>query len=151
MTPTLLTLPRELRDKILSYLIASHTPPLKEASKEESERRTTLKDIKMKSWDPVHPLMHVKRLNRAEFIPTLLVNRQLHAETMAVIELFPKNYVIHAILVNEKQLWPTWVSAPAFTTRIERLHFSVKSVGPRLEGRSGWRIGDGSPPPITAS
>jgi hypothetical protein len=137
----LLQLPRELRDKILNCLIASHTqPPI---SGSNPENRSGL--------EKGYRIMHVKSLNRAELIPTLLVNHQLHDETMTAIGLFPNNYVMQAILVNEEQLWPTWVSVPKLTSRIDRLHFSLQSVGLRVRKRCTWRGGCGGPPLITVS
>lgn len=145
-TPTLLTLPRELRDKLLSLLIACHTDAPKEA--DDPENREVLNDIDVSDWHYGHA-MHVKRLNRVDLIPTLLVNRQLKAETEAAIELFPNDYALHAMLVNDRQLWPTWTRIPKLVSNVDNLHFSVKSVGPGPDGRrSIWAGGCGGPPII---
>jgi len=109
-TPTssrLLDLPRELRDKVLADLISIPDQPPKDWS--PSLHRRPLIDIEYKSW--FYYGRHNKYLynNHPNFIPTLLVNRQLRAETQAAIKIHPlrTSYMIDVMLVNEKELWPT--------------------------------------------
>lgn len=84
-TPTLLTLPRELRDKLLSLLIACHTDAPKEA--DDPENREVLNDIDVSDWHYGHA-MHVKRLNRVDLIPTLLVRNPFCYSRGLVTRLF---------------------------------------------------------------
>jgi hypothetical protein len=122
---SLLDIPREVRDKILSFVIdAPSTAP---AGPYVGNRQEL--------WD-----------NRTESIPTLLVNRQLHAETLAAIALLSTkhSYVLDIMIVNEDELWPTWLSVPSLTTRVDKVYVAFRTFGIG-KGLCGFTRGDGGP------
>lgn len=62
-----------------------------------------------------------QHLNRTDAIPTLLVNHQLHAETMAAIKRLPKRncYTLDVMLLDEEHYVYSW--DPVFLMRTDSL------------------------------
>jgi hypothetical protein len=82
-------------------------------------------------------------------VPTLLVNRQLHSETLAALKLLPTkhSYVLDIMFVNEHCLCLTWLLVPEVTTRVDRVYATLRTVTTGENGRA-FMGGDGSPPRI---
>lgn len=87
-------------------------------------------------------------MNRTESIPTLLVNRQLRDETLAAIDILPSKYTydLDILLVDGKFLYPTWLSIPALTNVVDRLHTSIRIDLTAARQYQGFRLGCGGPP-----
>jgi len=59
----------------------------------------------------------------------LFVNKQLRAETLSAIQRLPKNYLVDLMLVDEMQLWPTWLSIPCLTTAVDKVQANIRMIG----------------------
>ncbi|KAH6662116.1 hypothetical protein B0J14DRAFT_310377 [Halenospora varia] len=149
--PSLLDLPRELRDKILSSVISAPTvaPIDHSVIVERAELRCPPSD----GWYRDEGVKYLTRMNRIEAIPTLLVNRQLHAETVATIETLPTKYTyqLDILIVEGSELWPTWVSVPALTNQVDKVctTFRIDHTG-ELSYKL-FTLGCGGPPMIVWS
>lgn len=153
--PCLLTLPREIRDKILELVICDERAPPPNPTAASSDR-TLLNDIECRSWHygPWHNKYEGQGPNGAyttNSIALLLANRQLSAETQDALERLPTTYSygLDVMFVDEKELWPTWVSVPALSPRVDSVVATFRIFGTwDGEGRFPFRLGDGSPPEI---
>jgi len=144
--PALLTIPLEVRDRILAEVvsaerIASHDPDI--------ENRVQLRDVKFKGWKAGKNIMYEKENSRITQIPTLLVNHQLHLETLAAIKRLPTkhSYVLDMMFVDERWLCPTWLSVPCLSMRVDKVYAALRTVNKGRRGRA-FSGGDGSPPEI---
>lgn len=148
---SLLQLPRELRDRIL--ILAISTPVTAPTTHIEAGDRVQLQRplpfIRDQEYFHGSHVKYPPPFNRIANIPTLLVNRQLHDETTAAIELLPtKQYVLDVMLVELEYLWPTWLSIPDLASTVDRVHTTFR-IDPTGTKKEGFRGGDGGPPPIT--
>ena len=127
--PTLFSLPRELRDKILFEVVTQ--PAAAPTKPDDPETRTTKHpDGKLSGWNYGQEVMFHGRWNRTTIIPTLLVNRQLHAETLSAIgRLTSNDYVLDIMMVDDKQLWPTWLSVPRLATTVDKVSAFFRIFG----------------------
>ena len=84
-------------------MIACRTLAPQDAS--NGDDRTELADLKYKGWFGGKNVRYAKRLNRTDAIPTLLVNHQLHAETMVAIKHLSTRhcYVLDVMIVEETE------------------------------------------------
>ncbi|KAE8448643.1 hypothetical protein EG329_009068 [Mollisiaceae sp. DMI_Dod_QoI] len=121
----LLTLPREVRDIILSFIAYPALPALEAPFK----RYTTGEELT--HFCGCTRLKYINNGNKMENIPTLIVNRQLRAETLEILELFPTKhpYIMDLILVNETNLWVTWLSVQLITERVDEIYIPFRNVG----------------------
>src|SRR5689334_308551 len=98
--------------------------------------------------------MYEAPLTQVDLIPTLLVSKQLRTETRTAISNLPTrhSYTMDVMIVNETQLWPTWLSLPQLTRNVDKVHVTFRTVSvprrPKLN-YTGFRGGDGGPPLIT--
>ena len=148
---SLLDIPREVRSHILELVLcSSRAPPQNPAT--ALQNRIELHDVQYHAWE------YGPRNNKYEqgnyittSLPLLLVNRQLFVETQSVLERLSMkhSYSLDIMFVNEQELWPTWLSVPALSTRVDNLAATVRIFGsPKSLGQSGFRGGDGGPPQI---
>ena len=145
--PTLLSLPRELRDNILFEVVTQ--PAAAPKKPDDPDTRTTRHpDGKRSGWNYGQEVMFHGCWNRTTSIPTLLVNRQLHAETLSAIDRLTSDiYVLDIMMVNDKQLWPTWLSVPRISTTVDKVSAAFRIFGAAKSYReSGFQGGCGSPP-----
>jgi hypothetical protein len=134
---TFSNLPQELRDKILTLAIeAPLSPPHTPAPNEDHQ-----------SSIDKYTLLH----GGIKAMPTLLVNSQLHRETMAAINrLRTKHcYDLDVMIVNEEELWPTWLSVPSVTNEVEKVRATFRYFGTANQGVASFKEGCGGPPMIT--
>jgi len=82
-------------------------------------------------------------------VPTLLVNRQLHSETLPALNLLLTRHsdILDIMLVNEHCLCPTWHLVPEVTIRVDRVYAAIRTVATGENGRAFMR-GDGGQPRI---
>ena len=52
------------------------------------------------------------------------------------------------MLVDEDELYPTWLSVPQFATRVEKVYAEFRIIGAAKKNRTGFSGGDGGPPLI---
>ncbi|KAL3423880.1 hypothetical protein PVAG01_05627 [Phlyctema vagabunda] len=94
-----------------------------------------------------------RRWSRIDSIPTLLVNRWLHRETMDAIRLLPEKYcyTMDMMIVNELYMYATWLSIPAPTDQVEKVTVTVRTIDAyhaldeKTRRRNMFRGGDGGP------
>lgn len=148
----ILEMPRELRDKILTLVVLStivSPPESPEYTTDKQDREQQCDDTSCLSWYNSQGVRYQKD-TRMKGIPTLQVNRQLRNETLAVINHLKlpglRSYKLDVMLVNESELWPTWLYVPTSTTRVEEVHATFRIIGPSKKRRSGFSGGDGGPP-----
>lgn len=147
--PALLDLPRELRDKILSLVIDNPAPaPVDALAKSD---RTELHDVKYNGWYGGDGVKYSVLESRTDIQPILLVNHQLHAESLAALDLLPTKYCysLDIMIVDECELWPTWLLVPALTTRVDKVYAAFRSSGISKGHHIGFSGGCGGPPMIT--
>jgi hypothetical protein len=144
--PTLLSIPRELRDKILAEVVSAERAAPQDP---DIENRTELRDVKFKGWKNGQNIMYEKEFNKTAQSPTLLVNHQLHLETLAAIKRLPTkhSYSLDMMFVNEQWLCPTWLSVPCLTRRVDKVYAALRSVTNGRRGRA-FRGGNGGPPEV---
>jgi hypothetical protein len=165
--PSLLSIPRELRDQILGYIILAReeAPALDQSFAELTRYRTNLHNPKLRSWCTVVP--YRKEDAPANATNLLLVNRQIHAETLENVKLLDARvYDLDVIILNEIVPVPTWTHVPLLTTSLDKINVAFRISGRfdptrslndgRLEGSEGWykprgrykgfRGGDGAGP-----
>ena len=128
---SLLGIPRELRDNIIELvLLFTHTPL--DYPGAALQHRVPLIDIDYRSWEygPCNNLYE-----KQDFVPTslplLLVNRQLYAETRAALQRLPEghSYLLDVMLVDEAELWPTWLSVPVLVDRVDSVLAKFRIFG----------------------
>jgi hypothetical protein len=146
--PTLLGLPRELRDRILAHVISAPKDAPRDHKVTSDRKQTWTSQL---GWEYGKNVMYEKKLNRTDLIPVLLVSQQLNAEVMAAIQIHPHraDYVLDLILVDQKELWPTWLRIPEITLQVDHMYVAIRSDGVQETAASVFNCGDGSPPQIS--
>ncbi|KAK0125664.1 hypothetical protein ONS95_000333 [Cadophora gregata] len=143
----LLQIPRELRDKILEFVISCTViaPP---SSPNDHDGRQSLKDT---FWMANSGVLYQKD-TQMRGIPTLAINRQIRTETLDVMTLMQlpslRSYKLDVMIVEEWELWPTWLYVPTTTTRVEEVRATFRIFGVTPRRRSGYCGGDGGPPSL---
>jgi hypothetical protein len=115
-TPTLLGLPREVRDHILSYAIGSQaiappSPRALVAEKLQKNQRTTMPASVTRAWEQAGSVLFPHNRPSITHLPLLLVNYQLKAETEAVA-VRSSTFTLDIVYLDDVTLWPTWTSLP---------------------------------------
>ncbi|KAK0108849.1 hypothetical protein ONS96_002689 [Cadophora gregata f. sp. sojae] len=143
---TLLGIPQELRDKIITLLVPRvEMPPQLEG---DPESREYLDDTPSTRRDRVK---YLKATSLPGGIPTLKVNKLLRAQTLTVMRHLKlpgaRSYRLDVMMIDGEELWPTWLYVPCLTTRVDELLVTLRDLGPfsRKYGR-GFQNGDGGPP-----
>lgn len=62
-------------------------------------------------------------------LPLLLTNRQISAETKSVLDLLETDYVLDISVLNDLDLFLTWITVPRLTHRINHLRTEVRLFG----------------------
>lgn len=144
-----LDVPREVRDRIIELVLCSQTgTPYMETATEE---RVELDDFENR-WQ--YARVKVKYAKQVHITSTslLLVNHQVHVETVEAVNRLPskRSYRLDVAVVNEEGLYPTWISVPSLSTRVDKVHSSFRVVGfLDQKGRQLFRgSSDGAPPAI---
>jgi hypothetical protein len=149
--PSLLNLPRELRDHIIELVLITELSPPAGPSSAASQNRTAIQDVKQAAWDygPTHVMYEAQPDYVTTSLPLLLVNRQLSAETKAALQRLPLTYGLDVMFVNEQELLPTWLCVPALSDRVDHVVATFRAFNTAdAKGRSGFMGGDGGPPEI---
>lgn len=143
---SLLSLPRELRDTIIGYVVSSdrRTPPIAQEGDQDPEgaERVQFEDT---YWKDVGNLIYFEKSPSA-FQPTcgglLLACRQLRAETLAQASKIEIPSVLDLLIVNEQKIWVTWLSVPVKrSTVLDKLRINVRL---QCDGYDWGRDQDGS-------
>ncbi|KAJ5178622.1 uncharacterized protein N7500_001321 [Penicillium coprophilum] len=81
-------------------------------------------------------------------LPLLLVNRQISTETKGVLNSMKIDYAVELSILNDLDIFPTWISIPCLTQNINHLRAEVRLFGHvlpttvgRQQGGDGGRLG----------
>ncbi|OJJ45176.1 hypothetical protein ASPZODRAFT_168231 [Penicilliopsis zonata CBS 506.65] len=118
---SLLSLPLELRELIIELALFTSQPPLAPSKCNRSD----LNDIKYRAWR--HRTYYEQ--SPVSCPSLLLVNRHLAVETQSILTRQPTQYILNIAIVNEVDLFPTWVSVPRLNTRISTLYADIQLHG----------------------
>ncbi|KAL9597485.1 MAG: hypothetical protein Q9219_005118 [cf. Caloplaca sp. 3 TL-2023] len=134
-----LFLPRELRDAIYeSILLCQHEPPLSPVYGScvpiNYNGRCPVRGL----INPTLPLQLTCHQTRKEVEESIL--RLVRAGTLP--------YALDLMMLNEIELFPTWLSFPVMINHIPKLHVDFRFFGQIQGGFSGW-TGVGGWPPLT--
>lgn len=148
----LLTLPRELRDDILTLVLYSPCPTPKTPADVESQDRFTLSKI----GRAIYYLKDASN-NRPTAPALLLTSKQTHTETKEILDRFGNTLELDVKFVRESYIAPTWISIPMLPKNVDRVRATFQSTGlykhryqlqeePYRMHRNIWSGGDGRPP-----
>jgi hypothetical protein len=128
---SLTTIPRELRDQILGYVIQSHQndpPKLDQTFEELTQHRKILLNPSLNSW--CNTVLNISESVVANATTLLLVNRQLHAETLASINrLSARVCELDIIILDEILPLLTWLHVPILTTSLDNVNVNFRISG----------------------
>jgi hypothetical protein len=122
--PLLLSLPREIRDNIIDYVVAfQRDPPTAgDDNTPGGEQRTQFEDTYWKDYGNLIYFESSPTAFQPAFGGLLLACQQLRAETLERASKVDIPMVLDLLVVNEEKIWVTWLSLPASTARmIEKL------------------------------
>ncbi|KAI9926041.1 hypothetical protein ASPWEDRAFT_37951 [Aspergillus wentii DTO 134E9] len=121
----LLNLPWDIREIILHYAVNSHSPPPQSPSnpeQREKHRTGNYGDACLRYQKVKHHLQPGPSL--------LLVNHQIHEETKLVLQnLGPIIYAVDVMIVNETEIWPTWLRNPVLPDHVDEVHVTFRLFG----------------------
>jgi hypothetical protein len=122
--PHLLTLPRELRDMIIDFVLASPSKRPCDSPQNDEQPRT--------DWDEYTQIPTERSAYRTTSFGLLTANMQLSCETRQRIESMRCKPVhqLDVMVVNGKEFLPTWINVPSLkSTRIEELQVTFRIFG----------------------
>lgn len=163
--PSLLSLPREIRDSILELVLFAVRPAPDVSLAEKTRAPFTTTSTPwgsvpgFKSWSYGPENVHMEQTSyTSNSAPLLRVNHQLAAETAAALaRLSPLPCELDVLFFKEAQLWPTWLRVPVLAKQLDQVNATFRimgndvrldSNGEEMRYRSAWRGGDGGPPQI---
>jgi len=160
--PSLLTIPRGLRDKICAYAILAdiNEPPKLTANFDDLlSGRTKLENPQLRAWGGNHTIKYHSDNIVPSAVPLLLVCHQLYAETISNLRIIPNtnSYGLDIILLDEVFLLPTWLRVPVLTTSVDKVNVTFRIAGSyggrgKYKGYSfyvGFQGADGAGPAIS--
>ncbi|MCJ1418258.1 hypothetical protein MMC32_004605 [Xylographa parallela] len=119
--PSLLDIPPELRLQIIDLVLCHRRTPPQDPDT-ASLKRVPLHDVQYVSqiYGPEHTLYDLDGYT-TNSLSLLLTSRHLWAETQSALQALSAepSYSLDVMFVNERELWPTWVSVPALWTRLD--------------------------------
>jgi hypothetical protein len=146
----LLAIPQELRDRILELALSTidSTPQNPGAATDYVE----LHDNKHQTWCNGTHVRYPNRPVTPTALSLLLVNRRLHADMLALLARIRPPFEMDVMLVEDRQIWATWLSVGTFTPKVDRVHVSFR-IFPRSTpvqeiGNTGSRRNDDETPVI---
>ncbi|OQE16496.1 hypothetical protein PENFLA_c027G03680 [Penicillium flavigenum] len=77
-------------------------------------------------------------------LPLLLTNRQISAETKSVLSRMETDYVLDISVLNDIYLFPTWITVPRLSHRVNHLRAEVRLFGHIITDKAArTQMGDG--------
>ena len=143
--PSLLDLPRELRDLIIGHVL--NAPRMPPAAPSKSNRAAFI-DFSHKAWLRHKGLIYHEKCGKKSIlysqVSLLLTNRQISAEIRSMINLVRSssgvNYILDLSVLNEVELYPTWLQVPFITNRVSTLYVNVRLFRHLLSRQEDWRF-----------
>ncbi|KZV81226.1 hypothetical protein EXIGLDRAFT_731565 [Exidia glandulosa HHB12029] len=135
---TFLTLPTDVRDAIIEHVLLARNPAPQSVAEVSPNRYQPNSVDGRYSSGP-----EFVRLSRAQSVPNdrglLLTNRQLSLETKAAVTHQRASgrleHLIDIMVVDDHELWPTWLCIPTATRTIDRLLVTFRVFGARQPAR----------------
>ncbi|KAJ5497416.1 hypothetical protein N7463_009403 [Penicillium fimorum] len=127
--PSLVDLPKDIRAMIFEDVLHGHrTPPIYPSK------------LKMVDFPDMHYKANIEALrpyheqrdthSPSNSLPLLLTSRQVSVETQSVLSRTRKTtYVLDISVLNDLDLFSTWISVPRPTTRLSTLHVDIRLFG----------------------
>src|SRR6202012_1128638 len=95
--------------------------------------RIDFQDISYKAWRSRTKIYHEQRNTHcpSNCLPLLLTSRQMHDETQSVLKRKKSKltYILNISVLNDYDLFPTWISVPYPTNRVYALYADVRLFG----------------------
>ena len=154
---TFLTLPQELRNSIIEYVVLHEKQPPKNPETAQDSRIkppallpkdfnvSTFKGFVSHNYGPSHVLYEKKDSFVASSTALLCCSKSLNLQTKKVLDsLFSSSssekedydddhhgmiYKLDVMVVNETELWPTWLKVPALSHKIKRIDVNFRVFG----------------------
>lgn len=151
---SLLEIPREIRDKILGFVVLStiNSPPEIPVNSDNGELLPRDDVVRRQGYscfvgyDALYS--HQKGLQR-KGIPTLTINHQLRRETLVIMSLLKlpslRSYKLDVMIIEDDFLWPTWTYVPTTTKMVEEVRVTFRNLDASPRRRTGYHHGDGGP------
>ncbi|KAI9037489.1 uncharacterized protein KD926_000284 [Aspergillus affinis] len=113
-------------------LLAPYAPPTNPWT--GADKRQPLKDIEYKAWSHgprytlYDTLLDQRLATRCQAL--LLINRQIRDETKDILRRLGKpSYQLDVMVVNEWELWPTWLSVPVLRSHLDEVNVNFRIFG----------------------
>jgi hypothetical protein len=129
VVPSLLSLPREIRDNIIDYVVAFQRDPPTAGDDNFSgeEQRTQFEDTYWKDYGNLIYFESSPTAFQPAFGGLLLACQQLRAEALERASKVDIPMVLDLLVINEEKIWVTWLSLPANTGHmIEKLDIKYR-------------------------
>jgi hypothetical protein len=152
--PSFQTIPQELRDSVIEYVILNERTPYKDLQHAEAERAAA------GSSKPYRKSLteYEEKMPRPNASALLLVNRAINSQTRtAVNRLYPEGliYKMDVVVIDHDRFWPTWIHLPAFGKQPAKVEVDFRFFTSGYEHEKdglrkgmGWSGGVGGPPAI---
>ncbi|KZV82596.1 hypothetical protein EXIGLDRAFT_729501 [Exidia glandulosa HHB12029] len=138
---TFLTLPTDVRDAIIERVLLARNPAPQSVAEASSRRyhRGQPSNVDGRTYSG----LAFVRLSRARIVPNdrglLLTNRQLSLETKAAVTHLRASgrleHLMDVMIVDDDELWPTWLCVPTATRTLDRLLVTFRVFGARRRAR----------------
>ena len=122
----ILQLPREIRDRILELMILTPRQSPQDACHRERDCRVEVEDFNPTGYFGGYGIRYETDDNLKDLRAILAVNKQFRSETIAAMRRVPKNFVLDILVVEEMDLWPTWVLVPCMTNYMNSLRMNIR-------------------------
>lgn len=134
--PSLMDLPLEIRAIIFKEVINGHrTPPISPSKL----NMVHLLDMEYKAnisrFQPYYEQRDTHSPSNS--LSLLLTSRQVSTETQWILNRTNNNYVLDISVLNDLDLFATWVSVPQLTTRLSTLHVDIRLFGHMITSKEG--------------
>ncbi|KAJ6183942.1 hypothetical protein N7519_005243 [Penicillium mononematosum] len=127
--PSLIDLPLEIRVMVFKEVINGHrTPPISPSKSNMVE----ITDTECTASNG-HPKFNHEKHDRhspSNSLPLLLTSRQVSVDTQSILNRMKKIiYVLDFSILNEQDMFSTWISVPHLTTRLSTLYIDLRLFG----------------------
>ena len=149
--PSLLTIPREIRDEIYKWGLLDSLASSKSRALQRDRKRVAYNDADPETHYGEESVRYPEHTSLPPTYPLLQTSRQLRAELLERIQNMGKlKYKIDLTNRDDKDtLYPTWISVPAFATRVDLVEVELRvrsrktsSVWTIIEGEGREQEGD---------
>ncbi|KAK8043266.1 hypothetical protein PG993_005696 [Apiospora rasikravindrae] len=131
--PSLLNLPREIRDEILRLALHHERSPPAGREQYEEEERVVIEHVNTACFTNGSKVFYEPRTVQPIAIPLLLANRQLHAEVQEAMARLQReegsNCKVDVMFLEEKELWATILWTTACSRVLDRVEATIHMVG----------------------